>query len=130
MVRSSCDIMIPGIFDYRQIKELELACGHKTGCAERKCITPAGVAALCQMTHLTHLDLSRHETISDASIQLIAQSLPRLSHLDIRAHASPHPSQQPLCTDEGISALQKLQHLQSLSVSNAHVRLLHSSLPL
>ena len=55
-----------------QVEELGLACAHKAGCRERRCITPAGVAAICQMTRLVHLDLSGHETMTDACIQLIA----------------------------------------------------------
>lgn len=104
------------------MEELQLACAHKTGCAERRCITQSGVASLCQMTQLTHLDLSRHETISDACIQLIAQHLPSLLHLDIRVNGLSQPSQGVLrCTDEGIAALGKLQGLGSLLISNAQV---------
>ena len=107
------------------MEELQLACAHKTGCAERRCITQTGVASLCQMTQLTHLDLSRHETISDACIQLIAECLPGLSYLDIRVNGSSPPSQEVLrCTDEGIAALGKLQRLRSLLISNAQVSLL------
>ena len=106
----------------QQVEELQLACAHKTGCAERRCITQAGVASLCQMTQLTHLDLSRHETVSDDSIELIANCLSNLSHLDIRAHGLLQPNQRALmCTDEGIAALRKLQRLRSLLISNAQV---------
>ena len=112
-----------------QVQELQLACANKAGCTERKCITPTGIATLCAMTQLTHLDLSGHETISDASIQLIAQHLPRLVHLDIRAHAySLHARNGQACTEEGIGALHSLQHLQSLSISNAQVSRLEQHL--
>lgn len=74
------------------------------------------------MTQLVHLDLSGHETVSDASLQLIAQRLPRLTNLDVRGHAcSPHSRSGQLCTDEGIAALSNLQHLTSLSISSAQV---------
>ena len=112
-----------------QVQELQLACGNKAGCAERKCITPAGIATLCAITQLTHLDLSGHETISNASIQLIAQHLPRLVHLDIRAHAyALHARNGQSCTEKGIGALHSLQHLQSLSISNAQVSRLEQHL--
>ena len=112
------------------MEELQLACAHKTGCAERRCITQSGVALLCQMTQLTHLNLSCHETLSDGSIKLIADCLSNLSHLDIRAHGVSQPSQQALmCTDQAIAALRKLQHLQSLLISNAQVGLLSCSRP-
>ena len=105
-----------------QVEELGLACAHKAGCIERRCITPAGVAAICQMTRLVHLDLSGHETMTDACIQLIADRLPRLSYLDIRAHASlPDSQSSPKCTDTGIASLHDLQQLRSLSLSNAQV---------
>ena len=105
-----------------QVEELGLACAHKAGCAERRCITPAGVAAICQMTQLVHLDLSGHETMTDACIQLIAECLPRLSYLDVRAHASlPDSQSRPKCTDTGIASLRDLQQLRSLSLSNAQV---------
>ena len=107
------------------MEEVQLACGHKTGCAERRCITSKGVAHLCGMSKLTHLDLSRHETLTDNSIKLIAECLSRLSHLDIRAHGLSQPTQQALMrTDEGIAALSKLRHLRSLLISNAQVSLL------
>lgn len=105
-----------------QVEELGLACAHKAGCRERRCITPAGVAAICQMTRLVHLDLSGHETMTDACIQLIAERLPSLSYLDIRAHASlPDSQSHPKCTDTGIAPLRDLQQLRSLSLSNAQV---------
>ena len=74
------------------------------------------------MTRLVHLDLSGHETMTDACIQLIAEHLPRLSYLDIRAHALLPDSQSPLkCTDAGIASLHDQQQLRSLSLSNAQV---------
>ena len=107
------------------MEEVQLACGHKTGCAERRCITRNGVAHLCRMTQLTHLDLSRHETLSDNSIVLMAESLSKLSHLDIRAHGLSQPAQRALMrTDEGVAALSKLQRLRSLLISNSQVSLL------
>ena len=105
-----------------QIEELGLACAHKARCAERRCITPAGVAAICRLTRLVHLDLSGHETMTDACIQLIAERLPCLSYLDVRAHALlPHSQSRPKCTDAGIASLHDLQQLRSLSLSNAQV---------
>ena len=74
------------------------------------------------MTRLVHLDLSGHETMTDACIQLIAERLPRLSYLDVRAHASlPDSQSRPKCTDTGIASMRDLQQLRSLSLSNAQV---------